>query len=312
MPDSSLMLNILYFILGIAGLVIGGEMLVKGSSRLAKGLGISPIIIGLTVVAFGTSSPEFVVCLTAALQGASDITVGNIVGSNIANIALILGVAAVIKPISIHDSITKVQAPFMIFLTLMVFIIALNNYIGHAEGLIIFLTLPLFIFYSYYSYKKSNGDDSGNNDSSKKPVIQLVMITAGLFFLIVGARLTVSSGISFARTFGLSELVIGVTIIAIGTSLPELSTAIFSAIKNEHEILVGNVVGSNIFNLGILGLVALIHPISVNPAALKLEFPVMIVLSILIYPVMKIGSKISRIEGVLLLCFYFVFIYTLL
>lgn len=312
MPDSSLMLNILYFILGIAGLVIGGEMLVKGSSRLAKGLGISPIIIGLTVVAFGTSSPEFVVCLTAALQGASDITVGNIVGSNIANIALILGVAAVIKPISIHDSITKVQAPFMIFLTLMVFIIALNHYIGRAEGLIIFLTLPLFIFYSYYSYKKSNGDDSEKNGSSKKPVIQLVMITAGLFFLIVGARLTVSSGISFARTFGLSELVIGVTIIAIGTSLPELSTAIFSAIKNEHEILVGNVVGSNIFNLGILGLVALIHPISVNPAALKLEFPVMIVLSILIYPVMKIGSKISRIEGVLLLCFYFGFIYTLL
>ena len=312
MPDSSLMLNILYFILGIAGLVIGGEMLVKGSSRLAKGLGISPIIIGLTVVAFGTSSPEFVVCLTAALQGASDITIGNIVGSNIANIALILGVAAVIKPISIHDSITKVQVPFMIFLTLMVFIIALNNYIGRAEGLIIFLALPLLIFYSYYSYKNSNGDDSENNGSSKKPVIQLVMITAGLFFLIVGARLTVSSGISFARTFGLSELVIGVTIIAIGTSLPELSTAIFSAIKNEHEILVGNVVGSNIFNLGILGLVALIHPVSVNPAALKLEFPVMIVLSILIYPVMKIGSKISRIEGVLLLCFYFGFIYTLL
>jgi len=312
MPDSSLMLNILYFILGIAGLVIGGEMLVKGSSRLAKGLGISPIIIGLTVVAFGTSSPEFVVCLTAALQGASDITVGNIVGSNIANIALILGVAAVIKPISIHDSITKVQVPFMIFLTLMVFIIALTHYISRAEGLIIFLTLPLLIFYSYYSYKKSNGDDSENNGSSKKPVIQLVMITAGLFFLIVGARLTVSSGISFARTFGLSELVIGVTIIAIGTSLPELSTAIFSAIKNEHEILVGNVVGSNIFNLGILGLVALIHPVSVNPAALKLEFPVMIVLSILIYPVMKIGSKISRIEGVLLLCFYFGFIYTLL
>jgi len=312
MPDSSLMLNILYFILGIAGLVIGGEMLVKGSSRLAKGLGISPIIIGLTVVAFGTSSPEFVVCLTAALQGASDITVGNIVGSNIANIALILGVAAVIKPIRIHDSITKVQTPFMIFLTLMVFIIALNHYIGRAEGLIIFLALPLLIFYSYYSYKKSNGDDSGNNGSSKKPVIQLVMITAGLFFLIVGARLTVSSGISFARTFGLSELVIGVTIIAVGTSLPELSTAIFSAIKNEHEIVVGNVVGSNIFNLGILGLVALIHPISVNPVALKLDFPVMIVLSILIYPVMKIGSKISRIEGVLLLCFYFGFIYYLL
>jgi len=138
------------------------------------------------------------------------------------------------------------------------------------------------------------------------------MITLGLAFLIFGARLTVSSGISFARTFGLSELVIGVTIIAIGTSLPELSTAIFSAIKNEHEIVVGNVIGSNIFNLGILGLVALIHPISVNPAALKLDFPVMIVLSVLIFPIMKIGSRISRIEGVLLVCFYIGFIYYLL
>jgi len=312
MPNTSLLVNIFYFIIGISGLIIGGEMLVRGSSRFAKDLGISPIIIGLTVVAFGTSSPEFVVCLTAALQGASDITIGNIVGSNIANIALILGMAAIIKPIRIHESILKVQTPFMIFLTILVFIIALNRYIGRYEGLLIFLTLPLLIFYSIYSYKNNNGEDKENRGTSKRHIIQLLMITLGLVFLIFGARLTVSSGISFARTFGLSELVIGVTIIAIGTSLPELSTAIFSAIKNEHEIVVGNVIGSNIFNLGILGLVALIHPISVNPAALKLDFPVMIVLSLLIFPIMKIGSVISRIEGVLLVCFYIGFIYYLL
>ena len=312
MPNTSLLVNIFYFIIGISGLIIGGEMLVRGSSRFAKDLGISPIIIGLTVVAFGTSSPEFVVCLTAALQGASDITIGNIVGSNIANIALILGMAAIIKPIRIHESILKVQTPFMIFLTMLVFIIALNHYIGRFEGLLIFLTLPLLIFYSIYSYKNNSGEDKENRGTSKRHIIQLLMITLGLAFLIFGARLTVSSGISFARTFGLSELVIGVTIIAIGTSLPELSTAIFSAIKNEHEIVVGNVIGSNIFNLGILGLVALIHPISVNPAALKLDFPVMIVLSVLIFPIMKIGSRISRIEGVLLVCFYIGFIYYLL
>lgn len=312
MPNTSLLVNIFYFIIGISGLIIGGEMLVRGSSRFAKDLGISPIIIGLTVVAFGTSSPEFVVCLTAALQGASDITIGNIVGSNIANIALILGMAAIIKPIRIHESILKVQTPFMIFLTILVFIIALNRYIGRYEGLLIFLTLPLLIFYSIYSYKNNSGEDKENRGTSKRHIIQLLMITLGLVFLIFGARLTVSSGISFARTFGLSELVIGVTIIAIGTSLPELSTAIFSAIKNEHEIVVGNVIGSNIFNLGILGLVALIHPISVNPAALKLDFPVMIVLSLLIFPIMKIGSVISRIEGVLLVCFYIGFIYYLL
>ncbi len=312
MPTTSLMLNILYFIIGITGLIAGGELLVRGASRFAKNLGISPVIIGLTVVAFGTSSPEFVVCLTAALQGASDITVGNIVGSNIANLALILGVAAVIKPITIHDSITKVQTPFMIFLTLLVSIIALNHYIGRAEGTIIFLTLPLLILYSYYSYKNNKTGNGEDNGSAKRPIIQLVLITVGLFFLIFGARLTVSSGIEFARMFGLSELVIGVTIIAIGTSLPELSTAVFSALKNEHEIIVGNVVGSNIFNLGILGLVALIHPITVNPSAFKLDIPVMIVLSILIYPVMKIGGRISRLEGALLLCFYFGFMYALL
>jgi len=312
MPNTSLLVNTFYFIIGISGLIIGGEMLVRGSSRFAKDLGISPIIIGLTVVAFGTSSPEFVVCLTAALQGASDITIGNIVGSNIANIALILGMAAIIKPIRIHESILKVQTPFMIFLTMLVFIIALNHYIGRFEGLLIFLTLPLLIFYSIYSYKNNSGEDKENRGTSKRHIIQLLMITLGLVFLIFGARLTVSSGISFARTFGLSELVIGVTIIAIGTSLPELSTAIFSAIKNEHEIVVGNVIGSNIFNLGILGLVALIHPISVNPAALKLDFPVMIVLSVLIFPIMKIGSVISRIEGILLVCFYIGFIYYLL
>ena len=236
MPNTSLLVNIFYFIIGISGLIIGGEMLVRGSSRFAKDLGISPIIIGLTVVAFGTSSPEFVVCLTAALQGASDITIGNIVGSNIANIALILGMAAIIKPIRIHESILKVQTPFMIFLTILVFIIALNRYIGRYEGLLIFLTLPLLIFYSIYSYKNNSGEDKENRGTSKRHIIQLLMITLGLAFLILGARLTVSSGISFARTFGLSELVIGVTIIAIGTSLPELSTAIFSAIKNMQKI----------------------------------------------------------------------------
>ena len=312
MLSSSILLNVFYFIIGIAGLIAGGEMLVRGASRFARDLGISPVIVGLTVVAFGTSSPEFVVCLTAALQGASDITVGNIVGSNIANLALILGTAAVIKPISIHTSITRVQTPFMIFLTILVSLIALNLYIGRLEGVLIFLMLPLLIIYSYFSFKHENNLNGESNGSSKRPIIQLVMLTVGLFFLIVGARLTVSSGIEFARAFGLSELVIGITIIAIGTSLPELSTAIFSALKNEHEIVVGNVIGSNIFNLGILGLVALIHPITVNPEAFKFDIPVMVALTILIYPIIKIGGRISRIEGALLLCFYFGFIYTLL
>lgn len=309
MLTSSILLNSLFFVTGIACLIVGGEILVRGSSGFARNLGITPVIIGLTVVAFGTSSPEFVVCLTAALKGASDITIGNIVGSNISNIALILGIAAVIKPIDIHRSILSIQTPFMIFLTLLVFLVALNLYIDRTEGVVIFLMLPVLIVYSYYKYKEESTGNNDNPTTRKQTFVQFLLIIIGIFGLIFGARLTVDSGIVFARVLGLSELVIGVTIIAVGTSLPELSTAIFSAIKGEHDIVIGNVIGSNIFNLGILGLVALIHPVNVNPEALKVDFPVMIGLSILIFPIMLIGSRISRIEGIFLLLVYAGFIY---
>ena len=310
MITSALLINILLFLVGIAALLAGGEILVRGSSRFARGLGISPVIIGLTIIAFGTSSPEFVVCLTAALKGSSDITLGNIIGSNISNIALILGIAAVIRPIKVEASIQNIQVPFMIFITIVSIIFCLNGFLGRGEGLVIFLLLVGVIVYSYFSYKKNIDNENNNSESSRNyTIVQLSLIILGLAALLIGSRLTVDQAIIFARTVGLSELIIGITVIAIGTSLPELSTAIFSAAKKEHDIVVGNVIGSNIFNLGILGLVALIHPITVNPDAIKFDLPVMLVLSFLIYPIMRIGSRISRVEGVFLLVFYAVFIY---
>lgn len=313
MITSAILVNIFLFTIGIASLLAGGEILVRGSSRFARGLGINPVIIGLTIIAFGTSSPEFVVCLTAALKGSSDITLGNIIGSNIANIALILGISSVIRPTKIESSILNIQVPLMIFLTVVVVIFCLNGYLGQLEGLILFSLLIAIIVYSYYSYSKNVNDENNNPGlSRKKALIQLSLIVVGLAALLIGARLTVDQAIIFAKTVGLSELIIAITVIAIGTSLPELATAIISAVKKEHEIVVGNVIGSNVFNLGILGLVVLIHPITLNPEAVKFDLLVMLALSVLIYPVMRIGSTISRIEGVVLLIFYAAFIYVIL
>ena len=313
MITSALLINITLIVVGIAALLAGGEVLVRGSSRFAKGLGINPAIIGLTVVAFGTSSPEFVVCLVAALKGSSDITLGNIIGSNISNIALILGIASIIRPTRIDPSILRSQVPFMILITVIAFIFCLSGQLGRPEGLLLFLFLVAIIVYSYYRYKiEINNNKNNLENNGEKPLAQMALVVVGLAALLIGARLTVDQAIIFARTFGLSELLIGITVIAIGTSLPELSTAIMSAIKKEHEIVVGNVIGSNIFNLGILGLVALIHPVAVNPAAIRFDLPVMVALSVLIYPVMRIGSRISRIEGVFLVIFYLAFIYMII
>ena len=313
MITSALLINITLILVGLAALLAGGEILVRGSSRFARGLGINPAIIGLTIVAFGTSSPEFVVCLVAALKGSSDIALGNIIGSNIANIALILGIASIIRPTRIDPSILKTQVPFMIFITVVAFFLCLGGWLGRVDGLVLFLFLIAIIVYSYYRYKiETNNNNSSRENNGRNARTQLVLIVAGLAALLIGARLTVDQAIIFARTFNLSELLIGITVIAVGTSLPELSTAIMSAIKKEHELVVGNVIGSNIFNLGILGLVALIHPVAVNPTAIRFDLPVMVALSVLIYPVMRIGSNISRLEGVLLLLFYAAFIYMII
>jgi len=306
-------LSVVLLITGIILLFFGGEGLVKGASRLAKLLGISPVVIGLTVVAFGTSAPEFVVSLIAALKGSSDVVLGNIIGSNISNIGLILGIAALISPIIIQGRLIKVEVPIMIALSFVFYGLAWTLDLEVLQGAILFSVLIVFTVYSYFGAKeepKLIEEEYEEYLSSDGPLWKhILFIVFGLAGLIIGAQLVVDSAISIARVLGVSELVISITVVAIGTSLPELSTSIVAALKKEHDIIVGNIIGSNIFNIGILGLVSIIHPVSVDKALLNLEFPIMLFFSIIILPMMMTGKKVTRPEGVLLLLLYGVFIY---
>jgi len=288
-------LSIILFVVGIIMLFLGGEGLVKGASRLAHILGISPVVIGLTVVAFGTSSPEFVVSLIAVLKGSSDIVLGNIIGSNISNIGLILAIGV------------------MIFLSLILYGLAWGLNLGLFQGIFLFTALIAFIIYSCFGSKKEPKivkeeyeEFITKDDSVWK---QIAFIVLGLAGLVIGARFVVDSAIFIARIVGVSELVISITVVAIGTSLPELSTTIVAAMKKEHDIIVGNIIGSNIFNIGILGVVSIVHPVTVDSALLKFEFPIMIFFSILLLPLMMTGKKVGRIEGLLLLVLYAGFVY---
>lgn len=309
----SVALSIVLFIAGLILLFLGGEGLVKGASRLARVLGISPVVIGLTVVAFGTSAPEFVVGLTAALEGASDIVLGNIIGSNISNIGLILGIGAVISPLIIQIRLIKVEVPIMIALSLILYGLAWSLNLGLWQGIFLFGALIAFTIYSYFGSKKEPLQIKEEFEEFVGPGNtiwkQVVFIVLGLAGLIIGARLVVDSAIFVARILGVSELVISITAVAVGTSLPELSTTIIAAVRKEHDIIVGNIIGSNIFNIGILGVVSIIHPVKVDSTLLGFEFPVMIFFSILLLPLMITWKRVSRIEGFLLLALYAGFIY---
>jgi len=309
-----ILIIILYFVIGLVALYFGGERLVSGASNLARMLGISPMVIGLTVVAFGTSSPEFLVCIMAALQGSSDIVVGNIVGSNISNIALILGVSAILCPIVINVKLIKVEVPIMILLTLLLYILSIRHQIGRLEGGFLFAAIIAFTGYSYYTARKEPYKSKAGFEEIKKNggyLKQAVFLVLGLAGLIIGARLLVDSAITLAQMFGVSEFIIGITAVAIGTSLPELSTSIVAALRKEQDIIVGNIIGSNIFNIGILGLVSVIQPITVEPSLLRFEFPVMIFFTILVLPLMRTGFRVSKREGIVLLLLYAVFMFLL-
>jgi cation:H+ antiporter len=310
----SIAVSIILFVVGLIMLFLGGEGLVRGASRLARVLGISPMVIGLTVVAFGTSAPEFVVGLIAALKGASDVVLGNIIGSNISNIGLILGIGAILSPLIIQIRIIKVEVPIMIALSLILYgLAAWSLNLGLLQGVFLFGALIAFTIYSYFGSKKEPKQVEEEFEefvgSSNSVWKQVVFIVLGLAALIIGARFVVDSAIFIARVAGISELVISITAVAIGTSLPELSTTIIAAIRKEHDIIVGNIIGSNIFNIGILGVISIIHPVTVDSTLLRFEFPVMIFFSILVLPLMITGKKVGRVEGISLLVLYAAFIF---
>ncbi len=310
--EENILYNILLFIFGVILLYFGGEGLVKGASRLARALGINSILIGLTVVAFGTSAPELVVSIIASIKGSNDLIMGNILGSNISNIGLILALTALIYSIRIQLTLIKVELPFMILLSTLLFILSRDLEIGRIEGAALFALLVSIITYSSYvafkepKYIEREFDDFIDVDKNYYKNSALILI--GLIGLSIGAKLIVESSITMAQKFGVSETIIGITAVAIGTSLPELTTSIIAALRKESGIIIGNIIGSNIFNIGIIGIVSILKPIEVESRLLDFEFLVMILLSVLLLPIMKTDYRITKKEGFILLMLYLMFL----
>lgn len=308
---------VLYLVGGLVMLFIGAEGLIRGSSNLAIKIGITPLVVGLTVVAFGTSTPELVVSLKAALLGNSSISLGNVVGSNIANIALILGVAAIIKPLDVHANVIMREIPIMILITVLFLFLLIDGELGFIDGLIFVIGLVIYLIVNVLLARKEKNPevDSEFKEGLKSKLgipVSIVLMVAGLGLLILGANLFVQSAVAIAKMFNVSDAIIGLTIVAIGTSLPELITSIVASYKKEADIAIGNVVGSNIFNiLGILGITALIIPIS-SVGLGYVDLGVMLFTAIILFPLSRTGFSISRFEGAILLVGYAGYIFYLL
>lgn len=313
--------TIALFILGLALLIVGAEGLVRGASRMALGLGISPLVVGLTVVAFGTSAPELAVSIQSALAGSNgtDVALGNVVGSNIANVLLILGISAAITPLVVQQQLIRLDVPLMIGASLLVFVMAMDGVISRIDGLLLFSGIVIYTVFAIHQSRKESAEvqqeysaefDAGKPQSLSDWIKNMLLLVGGLALLVLGARWLVDGAISFARMFGVSELVIGLTIVAIGTSLPEIATSIIAALRGERDIAVGNVVGSNIFNLlSVLGLSSVVAPAGVNvaPAALNFDLPVMLAVAVACLPIFFTGRLIARWEGGLFLGYYVVY-----
>ena len=299
---------------GLAALVVGGEALVRGASRLSALLGLSPVVIGLTVVAFGTSAPELAVGIQAAFDGRADLIVGNVVGSNIYNVLLVLGAAALIAPLVVQQQLVRLDVPLMIAAGGVFIVFALDGSIDTLEGIFMFSLLLLYLVFVLRLSRRETAEvakeyaaEFGRPPEGRRAwLINLAWVISGLSLLVVGANWLVDGAVGVATALGVSELVIGLTVVAIGTSLPELVTSIVASIRGERDIAVGNIVGSNIFNLlSVLALTAVAAPngVAVAPKALMLDIPFMLAVSIACLPIFFTGHRIARWEGGLFLLY---------
>ena len=308
---------LLFFGLGLVALSFGAEWLVRGASRIAVVLRVSPLVIGLTIVAYGTSTPEMMASVVAAVRGRADITLGNVLGSNIANIGLILGLVALIAPLRVSMRLMRRELPIMVGVTLLFYFLAWRLYfgrftgVGFLLGLVVFTVLvlrwarrePETIQAEYESY-----DRAGRR--SEHPVLRtsILLAVGGMLVLFVGGDLVVRGAVPLARLMGISDIVIGASLVAVGTSLPELATALVAARRRQADIIIGNLVGSNLFNiLGALGLSALIRPVQVAPSLLRFEFLALLLFTGAMAVVLYTGQRVSRAEGGVLLVLYVVF-----
>ncbi|MEL7436313.1 MAG: calcium/sodium antiporter [Chloroflexota bacterium] len=285
---------------GLVLLFFGGNWLVQGASRLAESAGVSPLVVGLTIVAIGTSAPELIVSISAALSGSADIAVGNVVGSNIANIGLILGLSALIYPVSVHVTMLRREIPIMLFVTLLAVWMFNDNTLTRGEGGVLLIGLVLFTAFMLVASRQEQQTDEDLSSDQPVPVGRLkegMRTLVGMLLLVIGAQLTVSNATELARNVGVSEVVIGITLVALGTSLPELVTSITAAWRKQSDIAIGNVVGSNIFNiLGILGVSALLQPIEIVQQVATVDALVMLGFSVLLLPFV-LDRILGRIEG---------------
>jgi cation:H+ antiporter len=312
------MISWLYLIGGLGLLYIGAQTLIKGGAGLALRLGLSPLIIGLTVIAYGTSSPEMVVSLQAAFAGNGAISIGNVVGSNICNIALILGLCALVSPISSSTQIIRREIPIMIGLTVILGVFLLDETLARWEGAVLFLGVIVYTVTTVREARKTTvgntvvaaefSDEIAHDGSPPTAKLSLGLdiayTAAGLGVLVAGSHFFVSGAVTLAEGWGISQTVIGLTIVAVGTSMPELATSMVAAIRKNGDVALGNIVGSNIFNIvGILGLCALLHPIQA-PGINLVDLSAMLVLAVVLLPLSKSGGKISRGEGAGLLVVY--------
>jgi cation:H+ antiporter len=310
-------LHYMLILLSLGLLTGGAEMLVKGSASVAARAGLTPLMIGLTVVAFGTSSPELAVSLKAALVGQGDVSVGNVIGSNILNIAVILGISAMICPIVVHLQLIKIDVPIMILVTILLPLLLLDGRIGRLEGGLLFAGIVAYILFNVRLARKETSPEVVSEFTKGVPKmtghwsLDLLLIAGGLAVLTLGSRLLVDNSLQVARAFQISEAVIGLTVVAFGTSVPELATSIVAAVRRQPDIALGNVIGSNIFNiLSILGITALVAPITTNGIQV-LDYAMMVGVSLLILPFLASGLCLARLEGTILLGLYGGYLYLL-
>ena len=308
-----MLLQSVLFVVGLAGLIGGAEYLVRGASSIASAAGIRPLVIGLTIVAMGTSAPELAVSVLAALQGRGDVAIGNIVGSNIANLGLILGVTAMIRPLSMQRTVVLREIPIMIAAAAAASLMALDGNISRLDGIILF---ACFVGYTLIMLRTAQElpditlEQAVPNATSRPPLVKRILTAlAGLVVLVISGRLLVNAAVSFAAALGISDLVIGLTVVAVGTSLPELATSVISAARGHGDMAIGNVIGSNILNVfAILGTTALVHPLVARREIFNLEIPMMIAFSIGLLLLAHRGMKLVRWEGAMLFVAYFVFL----
>ena len=300
-----MILSVILVVLSLVILYFGADFLVKGSSSMAVRAGISPLVVGLTVVALGTSAPELVVSVKSALDGISSIAVGNVIGSNIFNICVILGISAMIYPLQVDRRLIRIDTPIMLVASLLFVVLFSDGRFGRLSGILFLVGIAGYMFLCVYKAKKG---ETIEGEQEMKPtkswLLDVVLVIGGLFLLIWGSDMLVKNAVVIAKTLGWSEAVIGLTIVAAGTSMPELATSVVAALKKRTDIAIGNVIGSNIFNLfAVLGATATITPIQTDQINI-LDMAVMLGSAVIVLPFMRTGFRIERWEGILLFAVY--------